>query len=711
MNRESGPPDGLDIASEFPPNTFEEWKTAVEETLKGVPFDKAMTTKTYEGIDLQPIYCMTDIQDLPHLNSFPGHPPYVRGNTADGHILRSWIIAQEQNHPDPTQANRIILDELNKGLTAVNLKLDRYTKWATLPVLETFHPDGIWLNGLDDLRSLLKGVNLSAVPLLIKTGEAGPVILSLINAYCKENKIGTETLTGLVGFDLITSLLEDRELPFPETDKWVPYYQMITWATANSPKLRTILLDGHFWGSRGADALTELAYLVSAAAEYINALLDTGMTMEKISPSFQINLNLGSNLFMEIAKVRAARLLWSELMRAYGANPENRKVWIHGVTSAFNKTIYEPYVNILRTATESFSGVIGGLDSLEVSPFDFRIKPDDEFSRRVARNQQILLEEESHLNKVIDPAGGCFYIEKLTSRLAEDAWSKMQKIVAEGGLFQAVLAGRIQAEVRQKAQERKQNVDMRKDVFVGVNMFANPLEQPLELTDDYNRKDLEERYESALAKQEEPRPGLEEALQKLSDHGNYKSTIDLLTEAMLLGATLEEAYDRILGEGAALTTEALPRCHATGDFEALRSRIDQYKQSSQTRLFVFLANMGPLSQHKARADFAMGFFQAGGFEVQSNDGFTTAEEAIEAALQSGAKAVCICSTDDTYSDWVPQLAGGIKKRKQDMTMILAGFPKDMAEKYAEQGIDIFIHIKANALEALTSLANRMGVEA
>ncbi len=709
MDNESAKPKALDIKAEFPPNQWEDWLKAVEETLKGVPFEKAMITKTYEGIDLQPIYRKEDIQDLPHLNSLPGQPPFVRGNNAEGNSLNGWVIAQPQNAWHPAEANRILLDELSRGLNSVNLKLDRFTRWATIPPFDALDPDGIWLNDLEDMSILLNNVELSAVPIFINGGEASITHLGLLAAYCKKKGIDYSDLRGCVGFDLIAALVEDGELPFCEEDKWQTLAQMSAWAAVHAPGLRTIIVDGTFWGNRGADSLSELAYVMSTAHEYINAMLEKGLTLEQIVPRFQINLSLGSNLFMEIAKVRAARLLWAELMQAYKAPAELQKVWIHGVTSEFNKTLYDPYVNILRTTTESFSGVIGGIDSLEVTPFDVRIRPDDEFSRRIARNQQIILQEEAHLSKVTDPAGGGYYVEKLTSQLAEKAWAKLQSIEAQGGFYKAVLAGQIQSETAQKASERKQNAEKRKDVYVGINMFANPLEQPLESSGANCMCDLLTHYEKVIAVEDSTRPGLEQALNELTENCKDIRVVEYLVEAFLMGATLEEAFDCIVPAEGCLKAPALPLAYVTEGLENLRTRVVDYQQTNKTVLSVFLANMGPISQHKARADFAQGFLQVGGFYVESNDGFDTVEKAVAAAIKAKAGTVCICSTDDTYPELVPQLIASIRKQKQDMIFILAGYPQDMVETYKQQGIDLFIHIRANALDTLKDLANRMGV--
>lgn len=710
MDKDTHQPMELDIAAEFTAPTWEEWIKAVEDTLKGVPYEKAMITKTYEGIDLKPIYRKEDLQGFKHLNSLPGQAPFVRGNTAEGYVKNGWVIAQQQNAWHPAQANKILLDELNRGLTGVNLKLDYFTQCAMSPPADGLDPDGIWLSNLDDVCTLFNGIDLSAVPVFIDGGEASVLILGLINTYLMKQKMLPSVLNGFIGFDLLSLLAVDGELLFEEKDMWQPMFQLSAWAANKAPRLRTILLDGTVWGNHGASATLELGYLIATANDYIKALLDKGMTIEQIAPRFQMNLTLGSNLFMEIAKVRAARLLWAELLASYGAPEALQKIWIHGVTSYFNKTIYDPYVNMLRTTTEGFSGVIGGVDSMEILPFDCTVRPDEEFSRRIARNQQIILQEEAHLDRVIDPAGGCYYIETITAQLAELAWKKMQSIEEAGGAYQAIKDAVIQNELTKLALSRMQNVDKRKDVFVGINMYANPLEQPLELGEEPCECEYKEHLDKITAIQATHRDGLEESLDVLAAKYQDALVIDAVSDTFLHGATLDELFVFLYPEDGDLDVPDLPGCRATIGLESLRERIVEYQQENKTVLSVFMANMGPIAQHKARADFAIGFLQVGAFYIAGNDGFASVDEAVDAAIFSKAQAVCLCSTDDTYPELVPQIVSKLKAAKPGIVCILAGYPTDMVETYKSHGIDIFIHIRANLFDTLKELVFKMGVE-
>ncbi|MFO7660883.1 MAG: methylmalonyl-CoA mutase family protein [Candidatus Cloacimonadaceae bacterium] len=710
MENEKPKPTKPDIASVFAPHTWEEWKQAVEETLKGVPFDKAMFTKTYEGIELKPIYRKADIENLPHLYSLPGQPPYVRGNRAEGYLLEGWKIAQEQNECAPAEANKVLLEELNRGLNAVNLKPDAATLAGKNLSLENCSDYGISLPTLNDLCTVLKGVDLKAVPISIKAEAVALPMLAMLNAHLKKNDVMLSEVKGCVGYDPLAVLVKSGKLLTDFETAIQHMYQMTFWADIKAPNIRTVLLDLTVYADSGANAVQELGLALATANEYIKALMDKGLSIEQIAPHCQLNLSLGSNFFMEIAKVRATRLLWTELMKAYGASAESQKIWIHGITSAFNKTTFDPYANILRTTTEGFAGVIGGLDSLEITPFDEFVRPDEEFSRRIARNQQIILQEEAHFDKVTDPAGGCYYIETITAQLAEKAWNLMQEIESRGGMYKALTEGWIQAEVLKTADEKISNVNKRKDVYVGVNMYANPLEQPLQQTSGKcvcNNKDIIAAIQ-AMIKTE--RSGLQASLQYIKDNPDNDFMVDMITDAWLHDATIEEICDLLSSKEKSIEVQSLPLTRATQQLEELRTRIYDWQQKNEIVLSVFLANMGPIIQHKARADFASGLLQVGGIYVAGNNGFAIVEEAADAALFSKAQAVCICSTDETYPELVPQLVSKIKAKSPDVIFILAGYPQEMVETYKSQGINIFIHIRANAFDTLNDLANKMGVK-
>ncbi|MDZ4181292.1 MAG: acyl-CoA mutase large subunit family protein, partial [Candidatus Cloacimonadaceae bacterium] len=519
----------LNLLSEFPPHSFAEWKKAVEDTLKGADFDKAMKTRTYEGITLEPIYRREDIANLGYLEALPGSAPYQRGSRPDGYTSEPWLIAQLQDNPDLDKLNEELLDELYRGLNCVNLRIHPDTMNGTLP--QSAHERGVALSCLSDIGTMLKGVMLDAVPVFAFGNENIILQLALLNAYAKSTGVQIRTLSGAFAFDPLAQMYRDKA--YDPKLAMRTARQLSVWAERKAPKVKTLLIDSSVYADDGANAVQELGAALSSAVYTIDALIETGLSIEQIAPRFVLKLALGSNFYMEIAKVRTARMLWAELIKAYGGGETAQKIWIHGVTGSFNKTRYDIYVNILRSATEGFAAVIGGIDSLEIAPFDANLRAQEEFSKRIARNQQIILGEEAHFSKVVDPAGGCYYIEALGAELAQKAWSYMQEIESSGGMLAHIAEGKLQQEIAAIAKERVDNVDKRRDIIVGVNMYADPAEKPLMAgsPDHAWLEQAKDRKEKNLADS-----GLPESLSYLRENPDNDLLVDMIADAWVHNA-------------------------------------------------------------------------------------------------------------------------------------------------------------------------------
>ncbi len=699
--------EDLILEDEFPVNQWEDWIKAVEATLKGASFDKVMHSPTYEGITLKPIYRKEDIRDLPHLDSIPGSSPYVRGNDPLRYLSEGWLIAQAQKHHDPERLNQILLDELNNGLTTVNLYVSDDCVNARSPVSPDRIAQGLNLCTLEEMEILLKGVRLEVVPIHINAGWSAILMLGLFNAYIKRQDLRLNDIRAFVGFDPISLLVGEGRWALDPEQIWQMMYQMTHWADMKAKGIRTILLDSVVYAESGANAVQQLAVILATAVAFFDRLREKGLSVDQIAPHVQLNIALGSNFYMEIAKVRAARLIWAELVKAYGGSDEACKIWIHGISTRFNKSIYDPYVNVLRTTTEAFSGVMGGIDSLEIEPFDALWNCENEHSKRIARNQQIILQEEAHLKRVVDPVGGCYYIESLTAELAEKAWKMMQKIESDGGIMASLLSGSIQSEIDDCATRRICNAELRKDIIVGVNMYANPDEVHTPKTDESQHHiwgriiDRIDRIRKVVDK------GLQSRLRDLQEHLDNQYIVDMITDAWLHHATIDQLGE-IFGFGNNYPGEAIAPLvtrRLTEGFERLRLTVRNHQNAR-----VYLMNMGSLSQYKARADFAQGFFAVAGFTSVASEGSEDIDQAVARALDSGCPAICICSTDDVYVECVPALCKVIKSRSSSSTIILAGYPQDMVEAYKEAGVDIFIHLRCNALRTLKEIAAAMEVE-
>ncbi len=698
------------LFAEFPPPSYEDWLKAIEKMLKGGSFEKKLVTKTYEGIRLQPMYRRQDTDNLAHIHSLPGFAPYVRGNRASGYLTESWAIAQELPYSTPSEMNEALRTDIERGQNAVNLVLDRATAAgidADVAPAEDVGHQGTSLSSLNDLATALDGIDLAQMPILVQAGSAAVPLAALLIAHLQNQGVAPESLHGSIQYDPLGTLALEGALPYALESAYDRMAALTGWAAKHAPHVQTITVNGHPYHNGGGSAVQELAFGLATGVTYLRAMQDRGLAIDTVAPHVLFSFSLGSNFFMEVAKLRAARLLWASIVKAFGGSDAAQKVAIHVRTSAYNKTIYDPYVNMLRTTTEAFSGVLGGCDSMYISPFDTVVRIPDFFSRRVARNTHIVLEQECNLNKVIDPAGGSWYVEHLTDALAQESWKLFQEIEKQGGLFPALQAGFPQQEVARVAAERAKNIALRKDVFVGTNLYPNLKEKPAEVP----HVDIAARQNERVTQLKQYRASVDQAkrqaaLQKLSSaHGDM---IASAAAAALAGATVGEIA-QALGQAGGPTVKPVDVHRATAAFETLRAASEVYAARTGARPKVFLANMGPIPQHKPRADFATGFFEVGGFEVITNTGFSTPEAAAQAASQSGAPVVVICSTDTTYPELVPPLTKLIKQANPDASVILAGYPSDQIEAHKQAGVDEFIHMRANCYDILLGLQKKIGV--
>jgi methylmalonyl-CoA mutase len=443
----------------------------------------------------------------------------------------------------------------------------------------------------------------------------------------------------------------------------------------------------------------------------MNRLSDKGLGVNRIAKQMRFTFGVGSFFFMEVAKFRAAKMLWSKITEAFGVDEENRKMTIHARTGLFTQTKFDPYVNMLRTTTEAFSAVVGGIDSLHTNTFDELFGLPDQFSRRIARNTQIILDEESHLTNLIDPAGGSFFVEKLTDEIAKAAWKEFQTVEEKGGIIKALEENYVQNEIEKVWQNRKKDIAKRKSVIVGTNMYAN-LKEEIKSKNEPDYEAIHKKCSEYLQKlrtsgNTNKHQSILEKLQRLVDESSEKA-IDTAAEAILEGATIGEISKASRANaGNGITIKKLKQRRASEFFESLRDKADEIKLKRGSRPKVFLATMGSLKQYKRRADFSQGFFEIAGFEIEYPNGFSTTDEAVKAANESNADVVVICSTDETYPELVPAIAKGIKEIKQDVTLVLAGYPKEQIEEHQNSGIDEFIYLGCDAFELLNKILEKI----
>ena len=713
---------------EFEKPTYEEWVEACNALLKGKPFDKIMFTKTYEGITFDPIYTWrtgpsaTD-KILP-TDDYPGMGDFLRGATVNGYKCAPWGIAQACDETLPKENNELLKHEIDRGSTVYNVRIDTATADG-IDVMDAEKPGdiGVSITALEDMHTLLDGLDMEKIPFMMYAGTSSLRMLALVAATLKAKGKDVSKVKGVIGANPIAQLIKRGKLNQPLEELYDEMAESIRWTRKNAPQLRTIFVRSDIFSNGGANAVQEVAYTFAIAVEYIREMQKRGIDIHDIAQSLQFAFNTGATFYIEIAKLRAARQVWSNIMKAFGAEEKDRSCKIHARPAMFTKTIFDIGVNMLRETTQIFSAVVGGVDSYENDPYDATVRKGDEFSR-IARNVHIMLQEEFGMLRPIDPAGGSWGIEALTKEMAEKIWGEFQKIESLGGILKALKEEYPQQQILEILKQRFKALDLRKDSAVGTNMYPNMTEELLDPRPEdvpALKKELSEGVEKYRADMD--KDFLKEKLEELKAADT--DIVEKAIAAFSAGATISEVRTARAAKADSIEVRKIYAHRWTERFEKLRFDTQAFKKETGKNVEIFLANMGPIPQHKARADFSTSFLQVGEFSVHLNNGFQDDEdkpgsrwdkcvEALKAGCDDkGTPYDCavICSTDATYPEDVPALAPRLKEVLGKGTLFLAGAaPKDMEAVYREAGIDEFISVKANCYDILRMLQQKKGMK-
>lgn len=698
------------LLGDFAAPSYDQWLESVKEQLKGAPFEKVLMTKTPEEILLKPIYRKEDVSGRP---AFPGFYPYTRGMSAAGIAATGWEISQQYYYPDPEEFNQAVRHDLSRGLSTVSILLDRAGQSGLDPD-ETEEPlagdGGLSLSSGKDAEKAFREIDFKTTSFFIQPGISTTAAVALLSTQMKAAGISFNELKGALINDTAACLAREGSLRKEADALYNETAANAKWALKNCPSFRTIGINAIPYCESGGSAVHELAFAMASAVETTREMLKRGLDIQQIADQISFFFAINGDFFMNIAKIRSARVLWAKILKAFGGDSDAGTTRVHGFTARFNKTLHDPHVNILRATTEAFSGILAGCDSLSIAPFDEVIGLPDELSRRISRNIQMILKEEAHGHKVIDPAGGSWFVETLTRQLSESAWKKLQEVEKQGGILEALKSETVQKDILRVFAEREEKTALRKDVIVGTNMYPNLEEKKTTAT----VPDLKEIHRSRVQMADAVKSG-RESVPDLSSLSSLQTDVsealmEQVIDAVLKGATLGE-INKALGfkQEATLSCNPLIMQRKARQYEELRAKAEAFKQQTGDWPKVFLANMGPLKQYKARADFSVGFLQPGGFSPIYSEGFDSVSDAVDATITSGAGISVICSTDDTYPDIVPEYVKMLKTEKPDITVVLAGYPKEHVESFKNAGVDEFIHLKANNLQLLKKFQEIAGV--
>ncbi|MDE5687713.1 MAG: methylmalonyl-CoA mutase small subunit [Paramuribaculum sp.] len=601
------------LFDQFPPVTTAEWKAKVEADLKGAPFDKKLVWRTNEGFSLQPMYRAEDIEDFKTTDSLPGEYPYVRGTRSDN----NWLSRQEIQASDAKAANAKAIEVIGKGINSIGFvgcEADEAT-----------------------VAALLEGIDLAATEINFRCCPRSAQQLAESLVIYLKAKGAEKVFRGSIDFNPFRKALKHGK-PFP--GDIAAMGKALVETTACVPGLKVLAVDSVMLSDAGAYIFQELGNALAWGADWMTLLTDAGLGADEVASKIKFNMGISSNYFMELAKFRAARMLWAQIVRKYGASEDACKMAVHATTSRYNQTIYDAHVNLLRSQTECMSAALAGVDSITVTPFDVPYQTPDDFSERIARNQQFLLKEESHLDKVVDPAGGSYYVETLTVSIANEAWKLFLDVESKGGFLACVNNGEVQKAVRETSEKRHTDVARRKEILLGTNQYPNI-------------------NETAAAK--------------------IKAT------SCACGCSHGDHHEAD-GENA------LPTSRAASDFEQLRLATE----AASNRPKVFMLTIGNLAMRLARAQFSTNFFGCAGYEIIDNLGFDTVEQGVDAALAKGADVVVLCSSDDEYAELAPAAYKYLNGRAE---FVVAGAPA-CSDDLKAIGITDFVNVRSNVLDTL-----------
>ncbi|MDV2684961.1 methylmalonyl-CoA mutase family protein [Alkalihalophilus lindianensis] len=668
----------LDKFSEFPIPTYEEWREVAERSLKGGSFDKRLVTHLYEGIAIEPMYQEKDVDHLPTLKEQPGAFPFTRGTTQK---RAKWKVSQELSGATPVILNEQAHHDLKRGQDVLHIVANEKAKGNNV----NENDRGVSIEGVTDFKTIFEGIDTEKYPIHLYTGVWLKPLLAMVISAVEEKKI-----SGIIAADPLFELAKTGELPSTLATIYDDIAEATLWVGNHQSGLRTILVQSAAYHDGGASATDELACVLSTGVEYVSELMDRGLSADDAGNSIAFSFSIGSQSFVEIAKVRSARLLWAAIMKEFGASEAGQKMVIHARTSAFTKAKLDPYVNMLRSTSEAFSAAIAGADSIQVSPFDEPIQPSTAFSRRIARNTSLILLEESHLAATQDPAGGAWYVEHLTNEITQKTWSQFQVLEANGGMSQALTAGIPQSWINETWNARIKDVETRKQTIVGVNQYANLDEKLLHENKQTDEWRVEETKSELKAVETLP-TSFNEWIQVSSEGFSLTSMYRVLSKLNNLEPTMIK--------------EPLSRRRISMPYEQMRDLSKQFERETGKRAEVTLIGLGPLAKFKPRADFAAGYFRAGGFEVGSPISVDALER--DQVQMECSNVIVICGTDEDVHQEGASLIKELKKaNSEEVRIYVAGKQKgEVADQLNESGVFDYIHMKSNHYEQLMNLWN------
>ena len=660
------------------------WRDLATGELRGRSLDD-LTWKTLEGIDVQPLYTADDVDGLEHLGSIPGEAPFTRGVKATMYAGRPWTIRQYAGFSTAEESNAFYRRALAAGQQGVSVAFDL----ATHRGYDSDHPRvegdvgkaGVAIDSVEDMKILFDGIPLDQVSVsMTMNGAVIPILASFIVAG-EEQGHDRAKLSGTIQNDILKEFMVRNTYVYPPEPSMRIIGDIIEYTSDHMPKFNSISISGYHMQEAGANLVQELAFTIADGREYVRTAIAAGMDVDRFAPRLSFFFAIGMNFFMEAAKLRAARLLWSRVMEEFKPkNPKSSMLRTHCQTSGVSLAEQDPYNNVVRTAYEALSAVLGGTQSLHTNSLDEAIGLPTEHSARIARNTQLILQEETGITNVVDPLAGSYYVEKLTADLAEAAWELIEEVEEMGGMTKAVASGMPKLRIEEAAAQRQAGIDRGTEVIVGVNKYRRDKEEPIDILDVDNvkvRAGQVARLERIRAERDEDActAALAELTRRAAEGGNL---LDAAVEAARARATvgeismaMEKEFGRHRAEVKTLSGVYGAAYEGDAGFADIQKSVKEFAEAEGRRPRMLVVKMGQDGHDRGAKVIATAFADIG-FDVDVGPLFQTPAEAAQDAVDNDVHVIGISSQAAGHKTLAPQLIQALKDAGAEDILVICG---------------------------------------
>ena len=672
-------------APEFKTVSLDDWQAAAAQSLKGKPLE-SLTWHTPEGIAVKPLYTAEDVAHLPHANTMPGFAPFIRGPQATMYAVRPWTIRQYAGFSTASESNAFYKKALAAGGQGVSVAFDL----ATHRGYDSDHPRvtgdvgkaGVAIDSVEDMKVLFGGIDLANVSVsMTMNGAVLPVLAAFVVAG-EEQGVSQAQLSGTIQNDILKEFMVRNTYIYPPKPSMRIIGDIIEHTATQMPRFNSISISGYHMQEAGANQALELAFTLADGAEYVKTAVAKGLNVDDFSPRLSFFWAVGMNFYLEIAKMRAARLLWCRIMQGFGAvNPKSLMLRTHSQTSGWSLTEQDPHNNVVRTTVEAMAAVFGGTQSLHTNSFDEAIALPTDFSSRIARNTQLILQEETHITSVVDPWAGSYMMESLTQEMADKAWAIIEEVNAMGGMIKAVDSGWAKLKIEASAAEKQARIDSGKDVIVGVNKYKLAAEDDVDTFEIDNVK-VRDQQIAQLNTIKATRDGAAvavalSALTQAADSGEG-NLLALAIDAMRLRATvgevsdaLEDVYGRHRADTQKVTGVYAAAYDSAEGWDALKVEINQFGIDQGRRPRVMIAKLGQDGHDRGAKVVATAFADLG-FDVDMGPLFQTPEECARQAIENDVHALGVSTLAAGHKTLVPAIIAELKLQGADDIIVFVG---------------------------------------